>query len=194
MVPQKVIWYLRALLYKFFLGELGSLSYIGKPLYFSGMRRIFIKKRVRIHPNARIAVVDVNSSIVFEENISIAQNCHITSCGRLIIGADTVISANVMVTNIDHDYRMIDKPVLEQPLLEKETRIGKNCFLGYGAVIQAGTILGKQCIVGSNAVVRGIFPDYSVIVGVPAKIVKRYNKKTKQWDKTDENGEFLNEE
>lgn len=54
-----------------------------------------------------------------------------------------------------------------------------------------GTILGEQCIVGANAVVRGIFPDYCVIVGVPAKIIKRYNPSTKSWQKTNSKGIFV---
>ena len=38
-------------------------------------------------------------------------------------------------------------------------------------------------MVGTNAVVRGTYPDYSVIVGVPAKVVKRYNKETGKWER-----------
>jgi acetyltransferase-like isoleucine patch superfamily enzyme len=98
-----------------------------------------------------------------------------------------------MITNIDHDYQQIAKPIWEQKLIIKETKIGENCFIGYGAVIQAGTILGKQCIVGANAVVRGTFPDYCVIVGIPAKIVKRYDEKSAVWKKTNGKGEFLDE-
>ena len=56
-------------------------------------------------------------------------------------------------------------------------------FIGYGAAIQAGTILGRHCIVGTNAVVRGIYDDYSVIVGVPARVVKKYNKNNNKWDR-----------
>ena len=72
---------------------------------------------------------------------------------------------------------------MDQGHILKETRIGKGCFLGYGVVIQAGTKLGKHCIVGSNAVVRGDFPDYSVIVGCPARIVKRYDFEKGEWIK-----------
>lgn len=50
-----------------------------------------------------------------------------------------------------------------------------------GVAIQAGTILGEQCIVGANSVVRGTFPDYCVIAGVPAKIIKIYNKESGEW-------------
>ena len=46
----------------------------------------------------------------------------------------------------------------------------------------AGTKLGKQCVVGANSVVRGEFPDYCVIVGAPARVVKKYNPDTKIWE------------
>ncbi|MCT7635636.1 acyltransferase [Aliarcobacter butzleri] len=189
----KIFWILRGLLYKPFFGKFGFPSYIGKPIFIGNFKRIFIGNKVRIFPGARIEVVDENSSIVFEDNISIGQNFHITSGGNLVIGKNTTFTENIMVTNIDHDYQEIDKHILKQKYIIKETKIGENCFIGYGAVIQAGTILGKQCIVGANAVVRGHFPDYSVIVGVPAKIVKRYDEVSRKWKKTNSKGEFLDE-
>lgn len=189
----KIFWILRGLIYKPFLGKFDLPSYIGKPIFIKNLRRIFIGKRVRIFPGSRIEVVDKNASIVFKENISIGQNFHITSASTLEIGKNTLILENVMITNIDHEYQEIDKHILEQPLIVQETQIGENCFIGYGAVIQAGTILGKQCIVGANAVVRGHFKDYSVIVGVPAKVVKRYDIKKRIWRKTNSDGAFIDE-
>ena len=181
----KIFWILRGLVYKPFLGKFGLPSYIGKPVFIGNFKRIFIGKRVRIFPGARIEVVDNASSIIFQDNISIGQNLHIISGGgqELTIGKNTTISANVFITNIDHKYSDIDRHILEQSLAHNETKIGKNCFIGYGAVIQAGTTLGKQCIVGANSVVRGTFPDYCVIVGTPARIVKIYDQKTKLWEK-----------
>lgn len=189
----KIFWILRGLLYKPFLGKFGLPSYIGKPIFIKNFKRIFIGKKVRIFPGARIEVIDKKSSITFEDNISVGQNLHITSGANLKIGENSTILENVMITNIDHDYQEIDKHVLKQNCLIKETTIGQNCFIGYGAVIQAGTILGKQCVVGANAVVRGHFPDYCVIVGVPARIVKRYDTENNVWRKTNSMGEFLNE-
>ena len=189
----KIFWILRGLLYKPFFGKFDIPSYIGKPIYISNFKRIFIGKRVRIFPNARIEVVNKESSIIFEDNISIGENFHIISGENLIIGRDSTISANVFITNIDHEYQEIDKHILEQPLIIKETQVGENCFIGYGAVIQAGTILGKHCVVGANAVVRGHFKEYSVIVGVPAKVVKRYDVEKKEWRKTNTKGEFIDE-
>jgi acetyltransferase-like isoleucine patch superfamily enzyme len=187
----KIIWGLLALCYAPFFKKISFPSHIGIPLFTYGLKGISIGKRVRIMPGLRIETHN-NGTIIFQENISIGQNVHITSAGNLIIGSETTILGNVFVTNIDHDYQEIGEHILNQKMIVKETRIGKNCFIGYGAAIQAGTILGTQCVVGANAVVRGTFPDYSVIVGMPARIVKRYNLDSKVWEKTNPDGTFLN--
>ncbi len=179
----KLPWALRGLLCKLQFGKFGNVSYIGKPISLEGKKNIFIGNRVRIYPGVRMEAAN-GGSIVIEDNTSIAQNFHITSDNEpLIIGKNTTISGNVFITNLDHDYRDITKHIMDQDRLVKTTRIGENCFIGYGSAIQAGTVLGKHCVVGTNAVVRGTFPDYSVIVGVPAHIVKRYDPQTKEWEK-----------
>lgn len=191
----KILWTIRYLAYSFFLGKSGFPSYIGKPVFINRFNRLFIGKKVRIFPNCRIEIQDNCACIIIEDDTSIAQNFHIISgCKQqLKIGKGTTISANVFITNIEHNYQQTGKHILKQPLLSQKTTIGENCFIGYGSVIQAGTVLGKQCIVGANAVVRGTFPDYSVIVGIPAKIVKRYNESSGKWEKTNAKGEFTNE-
>jgi acetyltransferase-like isoleucine patch superfamily enzyme len=178
----KIFWIIRGILYKPFFGKYNLPSYIGKPVYIKNINRIFIGSKVRIFPGSRIEVVDKKSSITFKNNITIGQNFHITSAGNLVLSEGVTIANNVTVTNIDHSYEQIGVSIMSQPFLHKETYIGKNCFIGKGAVIQAGTVLGEQCIIGANAVVRGNYPDYCVIAGVPAKIVKRYNVYTKKWE------------
>jgi acetyltransferase-like isoleucine patch superfamily enzyme len=156
---------------------------MGPETFLEGAKNIFIGNRVRIFPGCRMETHD-NGEIIIEDDCSIAQNFHVTSGGsQLIIGKCTTISGNVFITNIDHDYQVVGKHIMEQDMIYKKTIIGENCFIGFGAVIQAGTVLGKQCIVGANAVVRGTFPDYSVIVGVPGKIVKQYNEETGIWER-----------
>ena len=183
MSIKKIFWAIRALIYKPFLKRLGRLSYIGKPIWMKRKKNIEIGQRVRIYPGARFETVH-DGQIIIENDVSIGQNFHCTSEGTLKIGKSTTISGNVFITNIDHDYTEIGKHILEQKHIVKETTIGENCFIGYGASIQAGTTLGKHCVVGTNAVVRGDFPDYAVIVGVPAKVVKIYNKTTMKWERT----------
>lgn len=178
----KIWWGLKSLFYSFFFKKFSFPSYLGTPIFLYGTSRVEINRRVRIYPGVRIETHN-NGVIVFEENVSIGQNFHITSAGYLVIGKHTTISGNTFITNIDHEYQEIGKHILDQPMIVKETSIGENCFIGYGVAIQAGTILGKHCVVGANSVVRGKFPDYCVIVGAPARIVKKYNLESQEWEK-----------
>lgn len=189
----KIFWLLRAIIYKLFFCKIGNYSYIGKPVFLKNAKNISIGKNVRIFPGIRMETHN-NGRILIENEVGIAQNVHITSGECILkIGENSTVLANVFITNIDHNYKEINKNILKQKIIINNTEIGANCFIGYGAAIQAGTILGKQCVVGANSVVRGIFPDYCVIVGAPAKIVKRYNFQSKKWEKTNEKGEFINE-
>ncbi|MBF8456587.1 acyltransferase [Kaistella sp. G5-32] len=182
---EKMFWGLRALLYAPFFGKFGMPSYLGKPIFLKGIRNVFIGKKVRILPHLRMETQN-EGTIHIQDDVVISQNVHLTSAGNLTIGKGSLILGNVFITNIDHDYKEIGVPILKQKISVKETQIGENCFIGMGAAIMAGTILGKQCVVGANSVVRGIFPDYCVIVGSPAKIVKNYNPETQIWEKISE--------
>ena len=181
MQCKKIWWAVRLLMKKPFFKSVGVYSYMGPEISLLGLNRISVGNRVRIYPGARMETHNTGE-IIIEDDCSIAQNFHITSGGgKLVIGRQTTILGNVFITNIDHEYRNINQHIMEQPMKLKETRIGENCFIGFGASIQAGTILGKQCVVGTNAVVRGMFPDYSVIVGVPARIVRHYDEEAEEW-------------
>ncbi|ASY76565.1 DapH/DapD/GlmU-related protein [Pectobacterium polaris] len=180
----KIKWFISAIILLPFFKRIGFPSYIAFPLFFKGGKRISCGKRVRIFPGLRIETHN-EGVVTIQDNVGIAQNVHITSAGSLIIGSGTIINANVFVTNIDHVYTDINLPVSDQGFKVSDTYIGSNCFIGIGAAIQAGSILGDHCIVGANAVVRGKFPAYSVIVGAPARIVKRYDHDKKRWVKED---------
>lgn len=171
---------MRALIYRLRFSNFGFPSLFGKPIYILGSSNISIGKYVRIFPGARMETHG-SGTIKIADDVSIGQNLHIISGGQLIIGKKTTISGNVFITNIDHDYRQIGKHIMEQQVIVSDTYIGENCFIGYGACIQAGTRLGIQCIVGANAVVKGEFPDYSIIAGVPAKLIKRFDFNSNSW-------------
>jgi acetyltransferase-like isoleucine patch superfamily enzyme len=183
MLFSKYFWALRMALLSILYKDIKMPGYFGKPILLMGLRNIKLGKRVRIFPNARFEA-HRDGEIDIRENVSIGQGFHITSQGKLVIHSGTVITGNVVVTNIDHEYEDISTPILQQPYIVKDTVIGENCFIGFGAVIQAGTTLGKHCVVGANSVVRGDFPDYSVIAGVPARIVKQYDHAKRKWIRT----------
>ncbi|URQ59609.1 acyltransferase [Pantoea alhagi] len=178
----KITWFLRAVLYKmFFFKKIGLISYVGKPIFFTGLKYVRIGKRFRLYPGWRIEVLH-SGEIEIEEDVSAGQGLHLISLGSILqIGRGTVISTDVLITNSDHEYCQLDVPIYKQPMINKTTSIGENCFIGAGAKLLAGTKLGKQCIVGANTVIKGHYPDYCVIAGNPAKIVKRFDNDSKQW-------------
>ncbi len=180
MHPAKLLWAARALLYKCTMKRVGNLTYIGRPCFIEGRRRISIGTHTRIFPGIRMEAIGTGE-IKIGDNVAIEQNVHLTSGGILTIGDHSTIVANACITNINHEYTDIEKSVLDQGYTAIDTVIGEGCFIGYGAVVLPGTILGKHCIVGANAVVKGDFPDYSVIVGMPGKIVKRYDADVAEW-------------
>lgn len=186
-----LIWYQR------FFGKIGKRSCIFRPLRLINPHNIFIGDGVRIYSDSRIETIEQWGDIKFSPKVvigngtSFEQRLHLTCASKIRIGHDTVVLADVMITDINHVYIEINVNVMKQPLEVKETSIGNNCLIGMGSRIMAGSRLGNHCIVGSNAVVNGEFPDYTVIVGIPAKIVKRYDPGSKQWKKTNNKGEFI---
>lgn len=182
MHPEKYVWALRALIYKPFFKKIGNMTYMGKPCFIEGCKRISIGKKTRIFPGVRMEAIGTGE-ISIGDNCAIEQNVHIISEGnKLSIGNNTTISSNVYISNVDHEYQDITKSVMDQPLVEKETVIGEGCFIGFGASILPGTKLGKHCIVGTHAVLKGEYLDYSVIVGCPAKVIKKYNLEKQIWE------------
>ena len=98
------------------------------------------------------------------------------------IGDNTAIGGNVKI--LDNDFHPIEAEdrvrLLSDPnggasdlVPSKEIRIGKNCFIGCNAIILKGTELGDNCVVGAGSVVTGTFEDGCVIVGNPARVIRK---------------------
>lgn len=183
MSVRKVFWGVRALVYKLLLNKIGMPSYLGKPLYIEGGKGISIGSRVRIFPGIRLQTIN-HGRIKIGNNVAIEQNVQIVSMtSKVSIGNDVTIAANVFISNVNHNYTNISRSVMDQGDTIRDTKIGDGCFLGYGSVLLPGTILGQHCIVGSNAMLNGTYDDYTVIVGAPGKVIKKYNIQEKKWEK-----------
>jgi acetyltransferase-like isoleucine patch superfamily enzyme len=57
---------------------------------------------------------------------------------------------------------------------EKPVTIGDGSWIGYGSVVLPGASIGDHVVIGANSVVTGEIPSYSVAVGSPAKVIRRY--------------------
>ena len=61
--------------------------------------------------------------------------------------------------------------------------IDDGTWLGTNVVVVGNVHIGKQCVIGANSVVTKDIPDYCVAAGSPAKVLKRYNFESKEWER-----------
>ncbi len=99
--------------------------------------------------------------------------------GHVTIGADCLFANNVTVLTGTHEIygegtiRENDAAAQKRPGYSpyRAVTIGPDCWLGANSVVLPGVTLGRGCVVGANAVVTKSFPDYSILAGVPAKVI-----------------------
>lgn len=179
---------IKMLFFRFRFKSIGKNVLIKKPLYITPTF-ICIGDNVSIWPHCRIEGVflyegeNFEPSIIIGNNVSIQQNLHLTCARNINIGQHTAIAANVTITDIDHPYDDIHLPIERQHLRVSHVKIGEDCKIYNNAVILSGTQIGKHCVVGANSVVKGEFPDYCVIAGIPAKVIRKYNPILRMWEK-----------
>lgn len=95
-----------------------------------------------------------------------------------------MIAGNVTIVDNNHGYEDITIPVFKQELKSNgEVIIDEGSFIGMGARIMPGVKIGKNCVIGANSVITKSIPDYSVVVGIPGKIIKRFDMEKREWIK-----------
>ena len=189
---QRLWFFLNKPLFK----SLGRGTFIDSPLritkkYIECGKKVYIWKFCRIEGVSQYNKQTYIPKIVFEDGVTIQQFLHLTCANKIKIGKNTAIAASVTITDIHHPYENIYLPIEYQDIEVGEVMIGEDSKIYNNAVILPNTKLGKHTTVGANSVVSGIFPDYCVIVGAPAKIVKRYCFEEQKWKKTDHKGNFI---
>ena len=120
-------------------------------------------------------------------NVIIGDNARI-GIGSVIIGPVHLgnkvgLGQHVFISGFNHGYKDGNRDSNEQSLVKKEVIIDEDSHIGANSVIVAGVHIGKRCQIGAGSVVTKNIPDYSVAVGNPAKIIKRYNLTKKEWEK-----------
>ncbi len=92
--------------------------------------------------------------------------------GTISIGDDCVMGPDVVIMATSHGYDRTDIPIRIQDGWEKPIRIGNDVWIGTRCVILPGVEIADHTIVAAGAVVTKSFPPFSVIAGVPARLVK----------------------
>ena len=102
------------------------------------------------------------------KNVYIGKGVQFIGKGLIEIGDYTAIAWESILISDNHDWRNDINKTIEAPI-----KIGSGCWIGSRCVILGNVIIGNNCIVGAGSVLRGKFPDNSLILGNPAKIVKK---------------------
>lgn len=112
--------------------------------------------------------------------VSIGDRCLIGKGSAVVghfsitIGNDVWTGHNVYITDQNHGYEDVARPIGTQSMPEKPVTIGDGSWIGYGSVVLPGASIGDHVVIGANSVVTGDIPSYSVAVGSPAKVIRRY--------------------
>jgi acetyltransferase-like isoleucine patch superfamily enzyme len=164
-------------------GAFGSGSCLAFPTgAVFGERWIRIGRDTLVGPHVSISAGMVpGQTMVTDPVVRIGDRCmigrgsHIVGHFEVEIGDDVHTGPYVYITDQNHSYEAIDQPVGWQTPSEAAVKIGAGSWLGANVVVLPGTTLGRNTTVAAGAVVRGTFPDFVVLAGVPAKVVRHYD-------------------
>ncbi|MDC3408805.1 acyltransferase [Burkholderiales bacterium] len=97
---------------------------------------------------------------------------------KVSIGRDVMISDRVFIGDSTHGHERIDLPICQQYLVSKgPVSIGDGTWIGIGVSILANVKIGRNCVIGAGSVVTRDVPDFSVAVGVPARVIRSTDAK-----------------
>jgi virginiamycin A acetyltransferase len=113
--------------------------------------------------------------LLSQQDTEIATGVYIgpqSNIGKCRIGENTLLGSGVHIMSgkNQHNIGDLDSPIKDQGGTFEKISIGKDCWIGNGALIMAN--IGDKCVVGAGSVVVNDVPAYSIVGGNPAKIIK----------------------
>jgi acetyltransferase-like isoleucine patch superfamily enzyme len=178
------------LIYKFKFKSIGKNCIIRNPLIIENPQFITLGNNVFIRDGIRLEVVLGRNNKVpilsIGNNVNIEQNVHIVCQNKIVIGSNVSITANCAIVDATHPYEDIyAEEKIGSRLLDEESfvEIGEGSFIGIGAIILPNVKIGKHVVVGANSVVSRDISDYSVVAGVPAKVIRSFDHNTNTWNR-----------
>ena len=117
-----------------------------------------------------------NSKLIIDDGTWIGQQCFFHGAGNLQIGKNVGIGPGVKIITSYHSEEGIIKPVLHSKILFEQVTVDDDSDLGVGSIVLPGVKIGKGVVVGAGAVVTKDVPDYAVVIGSPARIIKYRNQ------------------
>jgi acetyltransferase-like isoleucine patch superfamily enzyme len=119
-------------------------------------------------------VPDRDPVIEIGDRTVIGKGSGIVGHREIVIGDDVWTGHHVYITDANHGYEDVHTAIGMQFAAPRPVHIGSGSWLGHGALVLPGSKIGRHVVVGAGAVVTGELPDFSVAVGNPARVIRRY--------------------
>lgn len=167
---------------------------IRRPHYIRGKRHIFFGKGFTAGVNLRIDAMprEEQKKICLEIGnfVEVNDYVHIGAIESVKIGNNVLIASKVFITDHNHgNYRgeeLHDNPDVlprDRKWYSSPIVIEDNVWIGENVSILPGVTIGKGSIIGALSLVNRNIPPYTIAVGIPAKVIKKYNFKIQKWEK-----------
>ena len=119
-------------------------------------------------------VLDHSPVVTIGDRVLIGKGSGIVGHHTVEIGDDVFTGHHVYITDANHGYEDTSLPLGKQFAPTRPVHIGSGSWLGHGTVVLPGSHIGRNVAVGAGSVVTGSLPDFSVAVGNPARVIRRY--------------------
>ncbi|MEI6522760.1 MAG: acyltransferase [Bacteroidota bacterium] len=173
---------LKHLKFILFYPKIGPDMYLTHWLLFIKPLRIWYQKR-NIGKIGKNSEIRPYVNIVGGKNVEIGKNVIVPggttiSClpgnylSKVIIEDNVLLAPNVSIYGSTHLYNNINIPIKNQGYKHGTATLKEGCWIGINSVILPGVTIGKNSVVGANSVVNKDVPDFVIVAGSPAKIVK----------------------
>ena len=114
------------------------------------------------------------------DDVSFAAYVHIWGAGGVRIGARTMIGSHTAISSVTHDYTQTD---MHATVVMKPVNIERDVWIGAHAMIMAGVTIGAGAVVGAGSVVTHNVAPFTIVAGVPARVLKARTISSEYHDK-----------
>lgn len=133
--------------------------------------------KVRLFALKRISKGYIGYNVYVGPNLTITMG-YADKTMKITLGDRVSLGPNVTLILSSHPNNSKLRKILS-PFPKREIEIGEDSWIGANAVIMPNVKIGKMCVIGAGAVVTKDVPNFSIAVGVPAKIIRKINDNCK---------------